>query len=460
MRRSALLLAPLAAAAALFACEDDTVTGGGVPFTPPDGGGFDAPPLPDAAPDASSTDVTVAVQRMGKPAADVLVVFHDAAGAVIGTAKTGADGKAASSGPTPKMASVLLGSAKDLRRHILTWVDVEAGDQLLASDVAEESNPGTFSIAFAGSFADAGATSYSASVGECTAFTADPLQAVTVFPGLGCYGPQNAALGRAFQGANVVGYAFAKGAPALPTDGGAQSVTLGAWAPPQLVDVAEANPPQGALVSTMLLEVASGLSFPNHEQVVGNPNQFKVAQGFADAVQGVAIAELDSQNGLARLLAARRVAPAANLALDFAAALPAITDSTADVSSPRRPQIGWTSAAPLTASDGGAVRLRWFGQGEDSYAWSFIVPPTATSVKAPAMPAEAADWLPSDEAGATPFDDPQIAFAESDLLAGYRAFRATQGLVVPLVSPTADPSVALPQNGSLKISNFVKQIPE
>src|SRR4051812_20934073 len=107
MRKLVFLFAPATLAlVALMACEQDSSGGGGqISF---EGGStsFDAPPpttvdgaTPDATPDAPVVPaVSVTVTSSRGPKAEVLVVFHDATGAVMETKVTGADGKATHTG--------------------------------------------------------------------------------------------------------------------------------------------------------------------------------------------------------------------------------------------------------------------------------------------------------------------------------------------------------------------------
>jgi hypothetical protein len=94
-----------------------------------------------------------------------------------------------------------------------------------------------------------------------------------------------------------------------------------------------------------------------------------------------------------------------------------------------------------------------------SRSWTFIVPPTATSVTAPQMPAEASSWLPDNDAGAPFFDDPEVEFGESDAIPGYREFRAGEGLVVPNREPLEDMTLLMPTNATLKVTGW-KQLPQ
>jgi hypothetical protein len=117
------------------------------------------------------------------------------------------------------------------------------------------------------------------------------------------------------------------------------------------------------------------------------------------------------------------------------------------------------TAAPVTASDVGVIGLIWAlpGGGEGNAAfWTFIVPPTATSVKAPELPADATYY---------PRAEPAVqihgfAFIESSLLADYAAAKR-----IPLVASGFNPGLgmlvfdrALPNPGIVRITAFNQDI--
>jgi hypothetical protein len=465
MRRTAVVLAPLAALCTLFACEDASVIGQPDPFVPPDAANLDVvapdvytPPERETGTSLPPLAVTVVVTNRGKFVSDRLVVFHGADGAVLSSAKTDVDGRATSTGAVPAMASVLLGTEKSYKREIITWTAVEAGDVLFASDVSDDET-GSFGVVFPG--AAEGASSYSASAGGCTGFTGDPSQVLTLYVDPGCLGPtQSAVLGRATGDGAVVAYAFKRNAGFPPADGGSAAVTLGPWVTPENVTMTFANAPQGDVsIDQRLFEIANGAWFHNEERTfAGEGVEFKVAPGFADARQGLVRVGLGAAG--ASTVIARRAAPTATMALDFAGALAPFADATLETTNLVRPEVSWTFASALGNADGGAVQIHWWRPSDDTaFVWSFVVPPNATRVKAPAMPAEAAGWLPDDEAGAPFFEEPELAFAHSDLLAGYNQFRAAQGLLLTGKHVTRDDAIVLPANGNLKATVFQKLFP-
>lgn len=470
MRKVVLLLGPVVATAALFACEDSSSSSGDLGN--PDAASFDDGALPDgylspvdaadAADAAQVKTVSVNVSRAGAPASNVMVVFHDAAGGVLETKTTDATGKATSTpGVAPAQASALLGSG-NLRR-ILTWTAVELGDELFTSDIGTFQSEGTYAVTLQGTFADGGAAAGNASIGTCTGGAAGVSVAIDLSPA--CARPTMSILARALNGAqnDVLAYAFTKG-KAAPVDGGTASATVGPWLGPTRVTVTPKNLDLTLENAFALLsDVSGGLAFPNElGGTIGRLGvaPFDVAPGFADAYQAAVRYNPTATLG-STILVARRVAPAANVDIDFAGAPPSINGSELDVTDVKRPKIDWTTVgnASLATTDGGSIAIEWSDARIDNHGWTFIVPPNATTVKAPSMPASAAAWVPraaGDAGPASRLSNPDITFIESDLLPGYAELRREVGRIVPLTRLTDRESEAvLPANGTLKATSFM-----
>jgi hypothetical protein len=470
MRRIVLLASPVAIALALFACEDSGSGGATGGFTT-EAGTFEAGPPSEAGPigdgavDAPvAKSVTVSVVRGLGPAVGATVVFHDAAGVVLESKATGADGRATSSdGVAPAQASVLLGVGSN--RHIITWTAVELGDVLLARDDDNGSDlGGSLNVATQGTFADGGAVTMTASVGDCTGYSqTSPIQ---IFMGSSCTRSTAAVLARALgpgEGSNpLLAYAFAKGKPPAPTDGGVGSIAVGPWISATTAKVTPKNVPVDGSASAVLYEIADGLGILNETGSVSRVDPattYLVAPGFADAYQAGARMSSSSTQG-ATIAIARRGAPAATNDIDFTGAPPALDSATLDSTTVAQPSVAWTTVggASLAAMDGGAVVVSWFDTRENSGTWTFVVPPGAKSVKAPAMPKAAEPWLPhgeNDAGGAVSFQEPIVLFAEADILPGYADFRKGAGLVIPLTTPyEPDARAILPANGTLKVTSF------
>ena len=448
--------ASVLALGALVACESDPPGGGSTPeldsglpdSNPPphtDGGGG-----PDATPDAPEVPgVNVTVFGYGGPKAGVRVVFHDATGAVMETKLTGPDGKAKHIGETPAMASALLSFGES--RRIVTWTGVELGDDLQVLDREEDDHIGMYSITLPGE-PDGGANTYTVE-SECDRNLAYGTAAELPLY-RSCTRPKNAVLATALSRGDLRGYAFKKGNAAV-TDGGTGAFTLGAWVTPTPFTVDVTNLPPETFYEASLLEVADGAGFRNYESnQEGATITYGVAPGFADAYQA-SISFADS--GRDRRVA-KRVAPGTpSTTLDYDAILPEIEGAELDATNPQRPIVSWTSAAPLTTTDGGVIHVRFDGPQERTFAWTFVVPGNATTVTAPAMPPEAESFLPPapDSGTETYFYLPRVMFIEGDAIPSYAAFRRQQGLFLDhTTSFNGRDLPVLPANGAYRTTSW------
>jgi hypothetical protein len=261
------------------------------------------------------------------------------------------------------------------------------------------------------------------------------------------------ATARPFQG-TVAAYAFKKGNGAV-TDGGTGSITLDAWRAPTPFALSLTNAPGEVFFESSLLEIADGAGFRNGwGEYEGTTVTYPVAPGFADAYQASVAFE---ESGRERRLA-KRVAPGTpNVDLDYTAMLPEIEDTNLVTTNPQRPVVSWSSTAPLTATDGGLVHVRFSGPQERTYAWTFVVPGNATTVTAPAMPAEAEEFLPPgpDSGEQASFRIPRVIFVEGDAIPSYAAFRRQQGLFLDHTSSFNGQQLpVLPANGSYRTTSW------
>lgn len=478
MMRKLFLLGPVLATAVVFAaCEDSSSSapeignpeGGSFEGGGPSEGGSPVDSSTDAADAAAAKSVTVTVVRGAAPAANVNVVFHDAAGAVLETKATGPDGKATSSaGVTPVMASALLGAGN--RRRIITWTAVEIGDELFANDIGAFGSSGTYEVALQGTFSDGGATAATASIGTCAGDAAGVAVTIDLEPE--CVRATNAVLARATSGASnetLRAYAFVKGKAPPPADAGAASTAIGPWL---LATEAIVTPKNKGAVGSGSLElgfyqIADTLPFPSEfgafpDRITG-AIAYKVAPGFADAYQAAfRIRQLSAPGAPtgATLTVGKRYAPAAAVDIDLATVLPALNAVFLDEADKKRPKVSWTTAAgaSLAATDGGSVAIEWQDNRTQNRGWTFVVAPGSSSVAAPAMPALAAEWVPalaSDAGAASNLSRPEVTFVESDLLASYAAFRRDIGRIIPLrYGRQRDATAVLPANGTIRTTSF------
>lgn len=408
----------------LFACENDENAGA---LAAPDGGALEldssAPALDSAAPPPPVTSVTVTVLGNDGPRSGVLVVFHDANGAVLETKTTAADGKATSTGATPAMASALLSHSG--QRDIVTWTELEAGDELAVNDFDFFTDRGGYEVSLPALFD--GAAYYDARVGDCASGTPrwTGTEAKSVPLRTGCVRAQNGVLVDAFdENDNVIAHAFAKNV-ALP---GATplAVPVGNFVAPTDIVVAETNIPAEASNYAEVTQIVGGVGYETFGGASdGFPKTFQTATGFADAVQ--AVVYTSEAGGAARVLG-RRVAPPVapgTFSFDFATALPLITGGMTDVTDPRRPLMTWTSTSSLSAADGGFVQFMQYLGGDTQLTWTFVIPSGVTSMKAPSLPADADAWLPGAETEGP--GSLNIVYTESDQIPNYATFRRQQG---------------------------------
>lgn len=176
--------------------------------------------------------------------------------------------------------------------------------------------------------------------------------------------------------------------------------------------------------SADLLEIADGHGFSSFRTGgFDPPYNFTVAPGFGEAHQASVIVNGADDFDRRRYLAKRGPA-AATVDFDANELLPLLSDLDLDTDEPARPVISW--AGNTAQTDGGLARLHFFGPDREHF-WTFVVKPGATTVKAPALPAEAASFVPDATAD---FAFPDVVYMESDLVADYAAFRGIQGALV------------------------------
>lgn len=457
MRKLAYLVAPSAAVLALIACQDDAPgNGGGFSL---DGGliGFDAssPPTDATFPDAPASDaepdapvvpavsVTVLDAKGGK--AGVRVVFHDAAGEVIDTKLTGADGKAVHTGVTPAMASALLES--EGRRRIYTWTGVEDGDDLRVRAEGGDAPLGDYLVTLPTLYENAGMYRVSGPCGNV--FVYGTGASLPLYEG--CARAQNPVLvtARTFSGTPLA-HAFKKASP-ISADAGTASVVVGAWAPPSPLTVSVAGLPAQVSFNPTLLEISGGVGIDNPTaSIEGSSVVFQTAASFADAHQA-SISVRDGGSFASQRTLTRRFAPAATATLDYATLLPLVTGASVDRTTPRRPVVSWEGSTAST--DGGLVQFSFGGPDNFDYEWTFVVAPGTNSATAPAMPVEAEAFLPVDN-DETFFGVPRVLFVEADVLPAYAAFRGQSVATFGADLHGGFSAPAFPANGTYRTTGF------
>ena len=467
-------LTPLPLVLLVYACEDSSTPPEGIAPTFDAGqGGFDAGPLPDGAvPDAFAPDATdgpappkgisVTVRRGPSPQADVRVLLHDAAGAITAELKTDAAGKVTAA-TAPSMVTILSEPGALLRKGppagALTYLGVADGDQLVVQvpELLTEPLPvGTYSVTTQGNFE--GGVSYELTArGRCSAYGNDATNPFSIALYGHCIGQTVAVLATAYgEGGDIVAFAFKKG-NAPPALNQTANVALPAWAAPGSLLLTASNvPAQLAAAVEDVTSIADGAPFymgTGSGSLDDGGVTVPVPTGFAEAYQAAVVARTTAIGTRGMTGFVRRAAPAASIAFDFAQALPLVTGATVTPGSPGRPDVAWTTAAPI-ASDGGLVTLGWTvtdGETTRSRAWRFVVPPGTSSFKVPALPPEDAG-LPAFTLGA----DAAVASVEqleSELLPSYAALKA---LPLPTDADLEGVHVyaPLPANGNLRVTSW------
>lgn len=441
----------------VYACEE-TDTGSSSGSFDGGTGAFDAgastpdgapPPSADAAPEAGPTGVIVNVRSNAKPLADAAVILHDATGAVIATQKTDATGRVTAA-KAPAMVTVV--GEVNGEKALLTYLGVAEGDVLNVEVGAlggEQAPVGSYAVSFTAP-APPSPVAYSVYVnGDCQNGNEGSPSLLTVDLYPSCLRQNNVLYGVVQNGEGVNSHFTFKKGEAPPAANASRAVTLPQWAPAQTTTVTAAN--VGARVDARVgfVAIADGAPFEVESAVtVGSGATFRWGQGFPDALSARLVARnLDGADGA---LMVKRVAPGNAIAFDLATGLPAITK--VESTGTPRPDVKVTASASLGGSDGGIVSLIWsktVGNDLNQYRWSFVVPPDATTFKAPALPDTLADLAPPANVvvGA--------GFFEADVVPGYAQTRA---LVLPLggVPPVLDTyaTAPLPANGTLRASLF------
>jgi hypothetical protein len=190
---------------------------------------------------------------------------------------------------------------------------------------------------------------------------------------------------------------------------------------------------------------------------------FAVHPGYADVAQAEAYFTMGTDFGnVDSVLVGVTRAPAGTTptaAFDFNT-LPLITaasvDST-DAGTPVQPEVSWTSGS-LAAANGVFVQLQWSSQPGDagggyvSGLWTILAPATATTVRAPAMPASVAQ---APAANAEYGSIPRVGAVQTSLVPGYSGLRALFGTLSFFPNGGYELSVPpLPADGTIFVSGI------
>ncbi len=467
------LLALVASALLLpiVACEDSSGSSSGGVFNPEAGPGFEAGPTPEAGPlpDGAVPDtatvplgVTVTVFDGSTPKKDVRVIFHDASGLVTGQALTDIAGKV-SVAVAPSMVTVLQKDPNQRPANV-TFAGVAEGDNLKVVNGAGSTVPaGTYDVTFTGGGVLANANNFFVQAGNgCSAPGGGNPAATVSVPLFGyCLATKNGVLATGANADGILGFGFAKNIDA-PVAAATVAVGPLAFIAPGKTSIKATNLPTavGVSSSATLLAISSGQGFElsNFTGTLGGGDlDFASPTGFADAYQtGVRarqVAASYAESALVRREATTAPASATLTTFDFSTALPLITSVAATQVVPARPELTVTSAnaAALATSDAAVVEISWFVTGIDSSgSWTAVLPPTTTSFKFPALPADATDFEPVTNS----FTVEHTTFFDASQVPSYGAAKLLP--VKPsLGSDFADGTRLLPAAGMLRVSRLL-----
>ena len=421
----------------------------------------------DVPVDSPPQPVTMTVVTPTGPKQGITVVFEDATGTVLATVVTDATGKASHVVPAGSQVTVLIGSPTS--PQITTIAGVAPGDMLTALDTTSAAAPTVSLDAVPTWTADAGAANYAVYAGaSCwNTFMTPP---VTFTLSTACQQAGKFPLLVIAQNATFlpVGFTYQKGNSITTDDAGIAHASLagGTWtttAP--LTQTVQTSNSSGTLSGAIgFSEIAGGVplqtsSFlPSPDDAGAQGSAYIVHPGYADAVQAeVNVLTIVSGASLAAI--ATQSAPpttSGTTSLDVSTLLPSITNATVDSTTPAQPGMSWTSASSLASTAGFIVQIGWTAStdaGTVSGTWTIYAPPSATSVKAPALPSSATGWAPPTGAS---FAFPTLAAVKATFLPGYDAFRAqTSSFPMPNVYQTGVAIVpTLPAMGTLWLTTY------
>jgi hypothetical protein len=475
--RSLRLLALVAPVFLLpLACEDSSGSPSGAAFTPEAGAGFEAGTVPEAGVPETGVDaappaplgVTVTVTDDALPKSGVRVILHDAAGLVIGQTVTDATGKVVVA-TAPSMVTVLIshGTGSGSSVSPVSFAGVVDGDNLVVAAVADVAvDPvvvGQYSVSFsnAGVAATANAFNVTAGAGCTGSATASAPAVVDLYAG--CLLATNAVLAYATDNSGLLGYGFAKGVakPAAGPPPGVINVGPLAFAAPGSTALKTANAPVNANANASLYAIANGAGFNviyTTGTLFNNDLAFQTPTSFAEAYQSVVtFDEYNAESTSTRYFVRREAVPANHSppAADYAAALPRITDAPLTKPTAERPQVAVTSAASLGSADGGVATFRWSNSAaETTGSWTIVFPPTTTTIKIPALPADAAGFVPESNVS---IDD--LIFIEATQVPGYKELK-----LLPIqpnfgIELGTGGSKPLPLPGTVRVSRWTPGVP-
>jgi hypothetical protein len=460
----------------------------------------------EAAVEAGPSPVKVTIVNHLGPEPGVYIVFQDVNGNVVDTAMTDATGTVTQALGSATQVTALMGSTPPPESFAVVHTDgltleagvvippptnvqlvtvqgVEPGDTLTLSDPSDTTYANaTVSVDGVPDGGPPGTQSYAVAVGSCLGYSDESVNFPSmVYLSADCESNGTfPVLVTAVDGNNRnLGYAWQYG-NTIPSDGGtAHVVVTGSWstATSNQTITADSVLPSDNLSSAyseLADNVASPVSNPLTVEDASASATFTGHPGYPTAIQNEVALTAYGEGSLAVSAIATRGPFDADsgATFDLSTALPLITSaiqdagipaSDADVPPSSQPYVAWSSdAGSLAPVSGIVVQVNWYNyqSQQTSGAWTIVVPPTATSVTAPALPPQLAGWWsPSSDAN---FNyEPLVVAVQSTALPTYTAFRnqfATLPVTSNYVNNGGGPFVPpLPAAGTVRVTAIATQ---
>jgi hypothetical protein len=393
-----------------------------------EGGEGDAAIAPDA-----STRVRLTLTRAGAPVPRAYVVYHGVDPDVLGVADTDAQGVARTELEVQALTVLIPAQGDASNINLFTYFGVQPGDDLRLELPGAEDVQTSYALNLS---PHPGATRYEAGGGPnaCLRGATDGAETrLSLTNPVGCLAPTgNAVLVSAYSLVRdvplVSAYALASGL-AAPAQGATTEVQVGAFQPYQDVHLVGLNAPAEPFISVGLWALLGAQQLPlvakagRPELSASAPDVEFAAPSFAfDAF----LARAEYFVGSTQTQLSLRTATSAtgdDLELDFADALPQITEFLVDESAVTRPYVYWTSDA-ATTRDAYLFEVRLHSRDSGvgvPVIWAALVPPGLRRVRFPTLPPELTASIPS--AATYWWQTERISQLADTTLDGYEAVR-------------------------------------
>jgi hypothetical protein len=376
---------------------------------------------PDAPAGTPLTSVTV---FDGVAESGITVLFHDAEGALIGEAATNSEGTASGAIPAGGMITLVFG--EDIARSMVTFTALQPGDAVLFGAPFDRREwLGDVAISLPGP--QTGAGSYAVYNGCDLKSLPDAATVANLYADRWCSpGLMSSSLAVAF---DAVGDAIAHGyvTSVAPNTDAPTPATTSAWSTLwETLQVEVRDIPAGTSSLEVFSEDLRGqipLYFTGDSTTTITPVvTLPLARAGSPAVDGLGVGVIAYGAGGGRsgaYFASAEPPAAATKVISLAAALPWLSSLQVVADGDGRPSIRANTSGSLAGADGGTVFVTW-AIGANFGEWLLVVPPGATDVRLPQLPASLADFAP--QAGTT-FSEYGIKFIDADFVPDYHVIR-------------------------------------